>query len=220
MYVVSPASCRVGRLTSHFAMAQNNLGELWSLLNFILPDIFGDLDGFQRWFNLSTMHDHLSTERSTQIVQSLHAILKPFLLRRLKVDVESSLPPKKEYVLYAPLSVRQNEVYDRVVSGGLRAFLLGKGKDAEDKKPIDVDANVPRKTRNAGKVKKGKKYDVDGDDDEYFERLERGEDEAPKKDNESLGEIGIDHQYKSTCELKYLSCSTVSTVVMELMLTS
>lgn len=201
-------------MNSYFTVTQNNLAELWSLLNFILPDIFGDLDGFQRWFNLSTMHNHLPTERSTQIVQSLHAILKPFLLRRLKVDVESSLPPKKEYVLYAPLSVRQNEVYDHVVSGGLRAFLLGKGKDADDKKPIDVDADMPRKTRNAGKVKKGKKYDVDGDDDEYFERLERGEEEASKKDDDNLGEIGIDYQYKSTRKLKPLSCLT-----MELMLT-
>jgi ATP-dependent DNA helicase len=55
----------------------------------------------------------------------LHDILRPFLLRRLKADVERSLPPKKEYVLYAPLSRRQREVYDAVVKGSLRRLLAG-----------------------------------------------------------------------------------------------
>lgn len=149
------------------------------------------------------MENHLPTERSSQIVHSLHAILKPFLLRRLKADVESSLPPKKEYVLYAPLSVRQSEVYDHVVTGGLRAFLLGNAKESGKKSSLLVDVNAPRKTRNAGKTKRGKKYDVDGDDDEYFERLERGEDEKPNVDIDKSGDIGIDHRYKSTGE----SCS-------------
>jgi SNF2 family DNA or RNA helicase len=40
----------------------------------------------------------LSQEQSEQIVTKLHAILKPFLLRRLKKDVEKDLPPKKEWV--------------------------------------------------------------------------------------------------------------------------
>jgi ATP-dependent DNA helicase len=55
----------------------------------------------------------------------LHEILRPFLLRRLKVDVERTLPPKKEYVLYAPLSERQCEVYDAVVKGSIRGLLAG-----------------------------------------------------------------------------------------------
>ncbi|KZP23997.1 hypothetical protein FIBSPDRAFT_857772 [Athelia psychrophila] len=202
-----------GRMILTGTPLHNNLSELWSLLNFILPDIFGDLDGFQRWFNLGAMQDHLPTERSSQIVHSLHAILKPFLLRRLKVDVESSLPPKKEYVLYAPLSVRQSDVYDHVVTGGLRAFLMGKGKVDENQKPKDVDVDAPIKTRNAGKVK-GKKYDVDGDDDEYFERLERGVDEKRAKDPDNLDEIGLDHQYKST--LKQVNNMKLQNTVMQL----
>jgi ATP-dependent DNA helicase len=201
---------------------QNNLAELWSLLNFILPDIFEDLDAFQEWyvalgtatisqysltsnsrFNLGTMQSHLSSERSSHIVHSLHAILKPFLLRRLKVDVETSLPPKKEYVLYAPLSERQNDVYDQVVKGDLRSFLMGKGKadnnNKEKKKQLQIDVNAPRKSRYNGK--KRKRYDVDGDDDEYFDRLERGDmDEKPRKEEEDVEEIGREYQYKATCE--------------------
>ncbi|KAF7986864.1 hypothetical protein HWV62_12596 [Athelia sp. TMB] len=203
-----------GRMILTGTPLHNNLAELWSLLNFILPDIFGDLDGFQRWFNLGTMQNHLPTERSSQIVHSLHAILKPFLLRRLKADVASNLPPKKEYVLYAPLSVRQSDVYDRVLTGGLRAFLMGKGKSDANKTPKGVDINAPRKTRNAGAAKKGKKYDVDGDDDEYFEQLERGEEEKPRKGSDNLDQLGTDHQYKST--LKQVNNMKLQNTVMQL----
>jgi ATP-dependent DNA helicase len=196
------------------------------LLNFILPDIFEDLDAFQEWyvargtltmwqsslilnprFNLGTMQNHLPSESSSQIIHSLHAILKPFLLRRLKNDVETSLPPKKEYVLYAPLSVRQSDVYDRVVTGGLRAFLMGKGKvdnngDEKNKKEVDVDA--PRKLRDGGKRRK--RYDVDGDDDEYFDQLEGADlDERRIKHKMDVAEIGREHQYKSTCRSCFAS---------------
>lgn len=88
-----------GRMVLTGTPLQNNLAELWSLLNFILPDIFTDLDIFQEWFNLSPAETGLSTSRTTRIVSSLHAILKPFLLRRMKVDVETDLPPKKARTL-------------------------------------------------------------------------------------------------------------------------
>lgn len=152
------------------------------------------------------MQSQLSSERSSHIIHSLHALLKPFLLRRLKVDVETSLPPKKEYVLYAPLSVRQNEVYDKVVTGGLRAFLMGKGKGGADgkgrKKKTKIDIDAPRRLRASEKGKERKRYDVDGDDDEYFEKLEQGdEDDRQKKETEDVEEIGRTHQYKATRRL-------------------
>lgn len=155
------------------------------------------------------MQAHLSSELSSQVIHSLHGILKPFLLRRLKVDVETSLPPKKEYVLYAPLTVRQREVYDRVVTGGLREYLMGKGgnKAAEKaKKSEAVDINAPRKLRGSRKGKgKNTRYDVDGDDDEYFERLEKGNlNESRRHEKEDVEEIGRDYQYKATRESFYL----------------
>lgn len=108
----------------------NNLAELWSLLNFILPDIFDDLATFETWFDFSDIHDEqgqsriLSKENSSQVITQLHEILKPFLLRRLKVDVETDLPPKKEYLLYAPLTELQKELYNAVVNGEIRRWLL------------------------------------------------------------------------------------------------
>lgn len=98
---------------------QNNLAELWSLLNFLLPDIFDDLNSFQDWFDLGNLSDGDGTfdeETQTSVVNSLHTILKPFLLRRLKVDVECQLPKKKEYLIYASMSQAQHELYQSVLS--------------------------------------------------------------------------------------------------------
>ena len=47
-------------------------------------------------------------------VSKLHAILRPFLLRRIKSDVETSLPPKMEIVLYAGMSDMQRQFNDQL----------------------------------------------------------------------------------------------------------
>jgi len=95
---------------------QNNLTELWSLLNFLLPDIFDDLDSFQAWFDFDFSKDDnekkvVEGELQNSVVTKLHQILRPFLLRRLKVDVEIGLPKKYEYILFAWLSDWQQSMY-------------------------------------------------------------------------------------------------------------
>ncbi|KAF8321161.1 hypothetical protein DL93DRAFT_2051820, partial [Clavulina sp. PMI_390] len=111
----------------------NNLAELWSLLNFILPDIFNDLDSFQQWFNFPTADPEnpdastgptISQDHTHRIITSLHGILKPFLLRRLKSDVEHKLPPKKEYILYAPLTRPQVDLYEAILARKVRQYLI------------------------------------------------------------------------------------------------
>ncbi|KAJ7899243.1 SNF2 family N-terminal domain-containing protein, partial [Mycena olivaceomarginata] len=115
-----------GRMVLTGTPLHNNLAELWSLLNFILPDIFSDVDAFQEWFSLPRMSALLPSARMGRFVGTLHAILQPFLLRRMKVDVLGPLlPPKKSYVLYARLSARQREAYEAVLSGGVRAWVAG-----------------------------------------------------------------------------------------------
>ncbi|RDB21790.1 putative ATP-dependent helicase IRC5 [Hypsizygus marmoreus] len=204
-----------GRMILTGTPLQNNLAELWSLLNFILPDIFNDVDSFQEWFNIPAMQSNLGSERSSQIITSLHAILKPFLLRRLKSDVEANLPPKKEYVLYAPLTVQQREAYDRVLAGTLRSYLIG-SKEAEKRKTIDVDG--PRRLRSEDGRKKRKRYGVDGYDDEYFDMLENGEvDERGVKveqDRRDLEELGREHQHKSN--VKQVNNMKLQNAVMQL----
>lgn len=192
-----------GRMILTGTPLQNNLSELWSLLNFILPDIFDDLDAFQEWFNLGTLQSRLSSSQATQLISTIHGILKPFLLRRLKADVlGKSLPPKKEYVIYCPLSVEQRGLYDAIVEGSLRHLLLSRGGSENVKgKKIQVDVDAPRKLRANRKSEVGR-YDVDGsDDDEYFENLDKGGVERPSEPQnakEDLAELGRQHRLRES----------------------
>jgi len=100
---------------------QNNLTELWSLLNFLLPAIFDDLDSFQAWFDFDFSKENneekvLQGELQHSVVSKLHQILRPFLLRRLKADVELLIPPKVEYILFAALSEWQQAIYKEVLA--------------------------------------------------------------------------------------------------------
>ncbi|KAH3682635.1 hypothetical protein WICPIJ_006394 [Wickerhamomyces pijperi] len=93
---------------------QNNLHELWALLNFILPDVFGDSEVFDQWFDNQD-------ENQEEIVQQLHKVLSPFLLRRVKADVEKSLLPKKELNLYVGMSEMQIKWYKSLLEKDIDA---------------------------------------------------------------------------------------------------
>ena len=109
---------------------QNNLHELWALLNFLLPEVFGDAGQFEEWFGTGTGEE--GDKEATEVVQQLHKVLRPFLLRRLKAEVEKNLPPKKEMILKVGLSEMQKDYYKRALqkdiqvvnSGGDRSRLL------------------------------------------------------------------------------------------------
>ena len=90
---------------------QNNLHELWALLNFLLPDVFSSSDEFDEWFNL----DVDDTEAKQRMISQLHKILRPFMLRRLKADVEKTLLPKTETILFTGLSVMQKSLYRNIL---------------------------------------------------------------------------------------------------------
>eukprot|EP00049_Salpingoeca_infusionum_P013274 m.247717 g.247717 ORF g.247717 m.247717 type:complete len:440 (-) comp15399_c1_seq1:2252-3571(-) len=98
---------------------QNNLQELWSLLNFLLPDVFDDLELFQEWFDVTNFDSEQSEDEEAgalkgddknHIIAQLHRILEPFLLRRLKADVDLQLPPKNEVTVYAQLTEKVCDV--------------------------------------------------------------------------------------------------------------
>lgn len=93
---------------------QNNLHELWALLNFLLPDVFGDAAAFDDWFSAQS-------EDSDTVVQQLHKVLRPFLLRRVKADVEKSLLPKKEINLYIGMSDMQVKWYKKILEKDIDA---------------------------------------------------------------------------------------------------
>jgi ATP-dependent DNA helicase len=105
---------------------QNNLPELWSLLHFLLPDVFTSLSQFQSWFDFDGKKDdnggdggqvdNAEANKRVKVVEKLHGILQPFLLRRLKGDVETNLPRKKEIVLYAHMVETQRAFNDALVN--------------------------------------------------------------------------------------------------------
>lgn len=95
---------------------QNNLHELWALLNFLLPDIFADSQAFDDWFSSES-----TEEDKDNVVKQLHTILKPFLLRRIKNDVETSLLPKQEMNLYVGMSAMQKKWYKQILEKDLDA---------------------------------------------------------------------------------------------------
>jgi ATP-dependent DNA helicase len=129
---------------------QNNLGELWSLLNFLLPDVFSSLENFESWFDFASSvgregadQEILAKEQRTNVITKLHGILKPFLLRRVKSDVETSLPGKMEVIMYADMTDVQREV---------NAALLNdkRGGGSLDSLILDDNADNANNANNAG----------------------------------------------------------------------
>lgn len=113
---------------------QNNLPELWSLLNFLLPKVFENCDDFDKWFSVplnkvSTEQDSvLNEEEKLLLVNRMHQVLRPFLLRRVKIEVESELPSKVEHVIKVELSKWQSIVYKRLQETGSLVSDPGSGK--------------------------------------------------------------------------------------------
>lgn len=100
---------------------QNNLTELWSMLNFVLPNIFKSAKSFDEWFNTPFANTggqdkiELTEEEQLLVIRRLHKVLRPFLLRRLKKDVEKDLPDKQERVIKCSLSALQAKLYKQLM---------------------------------------------------------------------------------------------------------
>ncbi|CAI5682063.1 unnamed protein product [Oreochromis niloticus] len=152
---------------------QNNLAELWSLLNFLLPEVFDDLKSFESWFDINTLGEADSmvvAEREQNILSMLHQILTPFLLRRLKSDVTLEVPPKKEIIVYAPLTAKQEAFYTAVVNKTI-AKMLGQEKTEA---PVALTSSG-RPKRRSRKVVNYKETDTDTpyDLEKYLERVRK-----------------------------------------------
>ncbi|XP_039295321.1 lymphocyte-specific helicase-like [Nilaparvata lugens] len=103
---------------------QNNLIELWTLLNFLMPDMFHDITIFHSLLDLSDAGKDaqkiLQKEKEQHVVSTLHQILFPFVLRRLKSDIAIDIPPKKEVVVYCPMTEVQRELYEYILKKNIR----------------------------------------------------------------------------------------------------
>ncbi|KAI7905668.1 SNF2 family N-terminal domain-containing protein [Cokeromyces recurvatus] len=94
---------------------QNNLHELWALLNFLLPDVFSSSEVFDEWFEKQGGDQK-------KVVEQLHKVLRPFLLRRIKSDVEKSLLPKKEINIYVRMTPMQRQWYQKILEKDIDAI--------------------------------------------------------------------------------------------------
>ena len=110
---------------------QNNLHELWALLNFLLPDVFGDSEAFDSWFK------NQDADQDT-VVQQLHRVLRPFLLRRVKSDVEKSLLPKQEINLYVGMSEMQVKWYKNILEKDIDAVNGAAGKKESKTRLLNI----------------------------------------------------------------------------------
>jgi ATP-dependent helicase STH1/SNF2 len=112
---------------------QNNLPELWALLNFVLPTIFKSVKSFDEWFNTPFANTggqdkmELTEEEQILVIRRLHKVLRPFLLRRLKKDVEKDLPDKTEKVIKCKFSALQARLYKQMVLHNKLVVSDGKG---------------------------------------------------------------------------------------------
>ncbi|KAJ3294294.1 hypothetical protein HK104_003709 [Borealophlyctis nickersoniae] len=123
--IVRLFQCR-NRLLLTGTPLQNNLHELWALLNFLLPDIFSSAEDFENWFE---------TQGGDQekVVSQLHKVLRPFLLRRIKADVEKTLLPKKRINVYTGMSTMQRRWYQKILEKDIDAVNGATGAKKESK---------------------------------------------------------------------------------------
>ncbi|KAI5958818.1 INO80 [Candida theae] len=109
-------SCR-NRLLLTGTPIQNSMQELWALLHFIMPTLFDSHDEFSDWFSKDIeSHAQSNTGLDEQQLRRLHMILKPFMLRRIKKNVQSELGDKVEIDLFCDLTNRQKKYYQMLKS--------------------------------------------------------------------------------------------------------
>lgn len=148
---------------------QNNLKELWSLLNFLLPKIFRDWEAFESWFDFSDLEDEEGTEEfiadktKQELVKKMHVVLQPLLLRRVKADVAKYLPKKREYVLYAPMTKEQTDLYNVINDKNIdtRAYLESKVVERLTTATKRAESPPRRSTRSSKSSSEKEGPDVD-----------------------------------------------------------
>ncbi|KAJ7527479.1 hypothetical protein O6H91_16G056700 [Diphasiastrum complanatum] len=146
---IKNASCKLNAELKHYQSnhrllltgtpIQNNLEELWALLNFLLPSIFNSSEDFAQWFNkpfsgVSDSADNealLTEEENLLIINRLHQVLRPFMLRRLKHKVENELPEKIERLVRCESSAYQRLLMKRV-HGKMGSIGQSKGRSVHN----------------------------------------------------------------------------------------
>lgn len=86
---------------------ENNMTELWSIMDFLMPGYLGSLKRFK--------NDYLKTEDNSDARTTLHRLSTPFLLRRVKKEVLLELPDKQEQISWCKMSALQEKLYLQIL---------------------------------------------------------------------------------------------------------
>ncbi|KAM9972341.1 hypothetical protein ACTFIW_007400 [Dictyostelium discoideum] len=149
---------------------QNNLYELWSLLNFLMPHIFGSVKKDN--YLLNQLLEYNGDDCDSAITR-MKKILSPFILRRLKSTVSKELKPKIEHVEICKLPQFQDETYKNIIERSKSQWrlrnelLLKKEKEEKEKEKqslINSNSNIKRKRKTSIiNIEKDEIIEIDGD---------------------------------------------------------
>jgi len=89
---------------------ENSPEDLWSIFDFLHPDMLGSFHSFKNYY--------ADIDKDTDKQHNLAARVSPFILRRKKAQVCTELPPKQEQVLYCEMEPEQRTLYDQLISSG------------------------------------------------------------------------------------------------------
>ncbi len=121
-----------------------SVAELWALLHFIMPQLFDSHEDFSEWFSkgIEGVAGGRDNNLSSHQLKRLHEVLRPFMLRRVKKNVQSELGDKIEIDLMVDLSPRQKVIYRALRSNASIRALLAQAADLQDNAKVNNLMNV------------------------------------------------------------------------------
>ena len=200
---------------------QNNLDELYSVINFVCPGYFGTLEEFTSNFtDKITSHDETNRLEATR---TLKQQLKRILLRRVRDEVFSAmLPPRKSYTIYCPLTDSQRERYKNQAANLLENLKVNTKGTALPKpkknrsKPIRKSKTSLNLDSSSGDESDGKDGDSDKDDAEGRSDVDEVQEEDEDDSSDNIGK----RKHSATHSNGKVKESQVLPALMELRLTS
>jgi len=143
---------------------QNSLSELWALLHFIMPLKFDDWE----WFS----EEYGSERAEKRGYTKLHKQLEPFILRRVKKDVEKDLPAKVEKILRVDMTIKQKQYYKYILTRNYKE--LSKGSKGSAVSLCNIVVELKKCCNHAYLTKPPDDREAGVTKEEQLERLLRG----------------------------------------------
>lgn len=142
---------------------QNSLKELWALLHFIMPNKFESWEDFERYYGSTTEKGYTR----------LHKALEPYILRRVKKDVEKSLPAKVEQILRVEMTSIQRQYYKWILTKNFNA--LRKGVKGSVSTFLNIVIELKKCCNHALLTKPSDEETEQKQEDDHLQRLLKGE---------------------------------------------